>query len=101
MEQWRFYFEQQVLPVQGLKYTAGNILMGVQPPDPKRPQEQQERVKFSIEDQGKELTIPLTKNKMFDQPVIQKWGIFYQSKDHAQAKTLVMHIEKCLQAYDY
>lgn len=29
MEQWRFYFEQQVLPVQGLKYNAGNILMGV------------------------------------------------------------------------
>jgi aubergine len=38
---------------------------------------------------------------MFDQPVIQKWGIFYQSKDHSQAKTLVSTLEKVLQQFDY
>ena len=38
---------------------------------------------------------------MFDQPVIQKWGIFYQAKDHAQAKILVQMLEKVLQAFDY
>lgn len=101
MEQWRFYFDQSVVPVEGLKYDAGNIVMGLPANDQNRislkgGKEPAERIKFCIEDQGKELTLPLTKNKMFDQPVIQKWGIFYQAKDYAQAKNLVMHMEKVL-----
>ena len=68
MEQWRFYFEPQVARLTGLKYDAGNILMGMQAPDKSRVSGAAlpERVKFSIEAQGKELTIPLTKHKMFD-----------------------------------
>jgi len=29
MEQWRFYFDQQVVSFDGIKYDAGNILMGL------------------------------------------------------------------------
>ena len=41
-----------------------------------------DRFKFNIEDSGKDLNLSLTRNKLFDQPIIQKWGIFYQSRDH-------------------
>lgn len=43
---------------------------------------QPKRLKFSVEESGKDLTLSLTKNKLFDQPIIQKWGIFYQSRDN-------------------
>lgn len=60
-----------------------------------------ERLTFSIEERGKDLGLSLTKHKLFDQPVIQKWGIFYQARDHQQAKTLVQMLEKVLLAFDY
>jgi hypothetical protein len=41
-----------------------------------------ERIKFSIETTGKDLQINLTRNKMFEQPTLNKWGIFYQAKDN-------------------
>lgn len=36
MEQWRFYFDQQVVGFDGIKYEAGNVLMGQKAPDKSR-----------------------------------------------------------------
>ena len=36
-----------------------------------------ERIKINIDESGKDLGQVLTRHKMFDQPTIQKWGIFY------------------------
>ena len=92
MQSWRFYIEQEVLGLKGYKYEAGDILMGHghhpaylsgttdafdRLMREQRKDAQPQRLKFSIEETGKDLTINLTKNKLFDQPVIQKWGIFY------------------------
>ena len=111
MQSWRFYIEQEVLSLKGYKYEAGDILMGHghhpaylsgttdafdRLMREQNKDAQPQRLKFSIEETGKDLTINLTKNKLFDQPVIQKWGIFYSSNNHAQARTLVTMLEKVL-----
>ena len=101
MRAWSFFIEPKVLEFPGLKYGAGNVLMGQKAranlfnsassmTDPmsrmanaqQEESKQPERLKFSIEEKGRDLNLSLTKNKLFDQPVIQKWGIFYQSRDH-------------------
>jgi len=74
MQSWRFYFHQQVLGLQGKKYEAGNILMGIQNKaddssafnKAAREGECVERIKFCIEEHGRDLVIPLTRNKLFD-----------------------------------
>lgn len=110
MKAWSFFVEPKVCEFPGVKYHAGNVIMGQKPRpfDPsqmRRPTEEEskqpERFKFSIEESGKDLNLSLTKNKLFDQPIIQKWGIFYQSRDHQQAKTLVHMLEKVLLQFDY
>ena len=110
MQNWRFYIDQKIVSLEGRKYDGGEVLMGHGYPattDPmervllEKKREQQQRLKFSIEETGKDLTINLTKNKLFDQPVIQKWGIFYSSNNHSQAKTLVQMLEKVLLQFDY
>lgn len=105
MKAWSFFVQPKVVEFPGVKYHAGNVIMG-QKPRPFDPNQmirplseetkQPERFKFSIEESGKDLTLSLTKNKLFDQPIIQRWGIFYQSRDHQQAKTLVHMLEKVL-----
>lgn len=49
----------------------------------------QERIKLDIEASGKDLRIALLRNKLFDAPVLNKWGIFYASKDYKSAKEFV------------
>ena len=97
MRAWSFFVDPKVLEFPGVQYRAGDVVMGQAPRQnqfnstvsvfnqmqPKQEEiKQPERLRFSIEERGKDLGLSLTRNKLFDQPIIQKWGIFYQSRDH-------------------
>lgn len=107
MKAWRFFFDGNCASCEGVKYDAGNIVMGHQTQQTversidSKLDEIGDRIKFSIEATGKDLQINLTRNKMFEQPTLNKWGIFYQTKDHMQARTLVTMMEKTLIQFDY
>ena len=81
MKAWSFYIEPKVFEMPGIKYDAGTVIMGHKPrsnlfnpsaaSDPflrmgHEETKQPERLKFSIEECGKELNLSLTKNKLFD-----------------------------------
>ena len=81
MKAWSFFIEPKVVEFPGIKYDAGNVIMGhkarsnlfsssaASDPFMRMGQEeskQPERLKFSIEESGKDLTLSLTKNKLFD-----------------------------------
>jgi len=68
MQAWSFFIDPHVVEFPGFKYDAGNVLMGhkarstsLAPQD-----DRSERLKFSIEQSGKDLGLALTKNKLFD-----------------------------------
>jgi len=52
-----------------------------------------ERIKFDIESNGRDLDRK-TQCKMYDQPQLLKWGIFYQERDSNLAKDFLFNMEK-------
>ena len=77
MKAWSFYFDPKVVEFMGVKHDAGNVIMGQQVRSASADQaagffrreegkQAMERLKFCIEEKGKDLTLSLTKNKLFD-----------------------------------
>ena len=72
MRAWRFYFDKKPVQIEGVKFDAGNVIMGKPNNEltdfgPKSESvgnltSQFERLSFSIENSGKELGLSLTKN---------------------------------------
>lgn len=113
MREWRFFINDKVLQEEGQKLSAGNIIMGnhsfqtcersldsdftklpidlnqvLQKPNLLSVQSA-ERITLDIEASGKDLRIALLRNRMFDAPSLNKWGIFYQARDHVLARNFV------------
>lgn len=69
MKEFDFQFIKNPLKVKAVKYEAGNYVMG-------KSEASNQIIKFDIESNGRDLEKKV-QNKMFEQPPISKWGIFY------------------------
>nr|AEX87966.1 Otiwi4 [Sterkiella histriomuscorum] len=94
LEDMDFKFIERPLKVKATKYDAGNYVLGV------TNERGNERIKFDIESNGRDLDRK-TQCKMYDQPAIQKWGIFFQERDSQLAKEFLFHMEKNIQQFGY
>jgi hypothetical protein len=92
MDDLDFSFVKQPLAVKASKFEAGKLLMGMN--------ERNQRIEFDIERAGRDLDRQ-AQCKMYEQPPIQKWGIFYQERDSATAKDFIMNMEKCISQFGY
>ncbi|CDW87091.1 macronuclear development protein 1 [Stylonychia lemnae] len=94
MDQLDFKLVDRPLQVKGYKYESGNMIMG------KASERGEERIKFDIESNGRDLDRK-TQCRMYDQPQLLKWGIFYQERDSGIAKDFLINMEKSILTFGY
>jgi hypothetical protein len=71
-------FSKQPSTVQGLKFDAGNLIMGIN-------EDVNERIQINLEESGRDIERKV-QTKMFEQPNLNKWGIFFAERDSLLAK---------------
>jgi aubergine-like protein len=85
-------FIEQPFKVPAYKLDAGKMIMGAD--------EKQKSISFDIECCGRDLDRKV-QCQMFDQPKIERWGIFYQERDLPSCKEFIFNMEKTVQQFGY
>lgn len=92
MKMWHMKFSQNPASLKGYKYRAGNLIMGSKASG--------DQNTFDIENCAREIDRKI-QDKMFDQPALKMWGIFYSDRDANVAKQFSSTMEECLKQFGY
>jgi aubergine len=74
---WQLRFKDNPVPLQGFKYTPGKLVMGAKGSG--------ERNAFDIEQCSRDIDRKI-QDKMYEQPELKRWAIFYSDRDQQIAK---------------
>lgn len=86
-------FVKEPIRLKAYKLEAGKMIMGMNEATNKR-------IAHDIESCGRDLD-KMVQCKLYEQPPIQKWGIFYQERDAPSAKEFLINMEKTIQQFGY
>lgn len=92
MEEWQIGFQSNPIPLEGYKFSPGNMLMGTK--------ENGQRNAFDIDRTGRDIDRKI-QDKMYEQVELNVWGIFYSDRDQAVAKQFVSTMDQCLRQFGY
>jgi aubergine-like protein len=91
MQEWQMCIESDPIQIQGQKLAAGKMIMGKV--------SEQERSSFDIETcQDIDRKIQA---KMYAQPDLKRWGIFYCENDRRTAVQFIETMQKCTETFHY
>ncbi len=93
MEEMEIEFVKEPIRLKAYKLEAGKMIMGINEATNKR-------IAHDIESCGRDLD-KMVQCKLYEQPPIQKWGIFYQERDAPSAKEFLINMEKTIQQFGY
>eukprot|EP00347_Sterkiella_histriomuscorum_P022394 403330644 len=91
MDNWQIEISDEPIEIQGLKLSAGNMVMGKSSSGV--------RMEFDIEtthDIDRKI-----QSKMYDQPDLSKWGIFFSEFDKRTAQQFMEIMQKCCEQFQY
>ena len=91
MDNWQVEISDSPLELCGCKLQAGNLVMGKNPSGT--------RIEFDLEttnDIDRKI-----QNQMYEQPALNKWGVFFAEFDRKNAQCFMETMQKCCEQFKY
>lgn len=92
MEQWQVEIAEEPYAVEGCRLPAGALIMGKTPSG--------NRVEVDLESSTQDIDRKI-QNQMYEQPELNKWGIFYADFDKKNALIFMETMQKCCEQFRY